>query len=282
MPQLTYAVVRRGVDDQVVGVTVNNCRLFVLRYPNHQQIEVYDTTTFKFQETMNIDGLSNDWSNGLTACVSNNCIYMNDYPQCTIHKVTLAADSRPEVIHWVVDDEPIGVSLNAERNLLIMLHAQTRLLEYSPNGSLVREIRLQLNDDKLFPFHAIQLTRDRFVVCLCERDISHTMAEDVVEMNSEGLIIVVYKDQLQSTTRRHFDRPRHLAVDSRKDRIFVADRYNDRIVILSRSQNRAREFDASSYCSDLRPKCLHLDDCRQTPRLYVGDDHGHVFVFDVN
>jgi hypothetical protein len=44
MPQLTYAVVRRGVDDQVVGVTVNNCRLFVLRYPNHQQIEVYDTT----------------------------------------------------------------------------------------------------------------------------------------------------------------------------------------------------------------------------------------------
>lgn len=276
MPQVTHVV--RRVDNQVVGVTADNYRMFVLRYPNRQQIEVYDTTAFQLQETLKIDGLTDDWSNGLTACVTNNCIYVNDYPACTVYKVTLAVDSRPAVTNWYVDDEPIGLSLNAECNLLITFHEVKKVVEYTPYGSLVREFYLQLSDAKLRPFHAIQLTGDRFVVCFCESTKSLQKSEDVVEMNSEGQVIVSYKNRLWSTTRRRFDRPRHLAVDKTNDRIFVADRYNDRIVILYRSQNCAREFDTSSDCSKLRPKCIYLDDRR---RLYVGDDHGRVVVFDV-
>jgi hypothetical protein len=60
MPQLTQVVrlhdhERRRV---VVGLTSVDSRLFVLRKPSEQHIEVYETTTFKLQQTLNVTGLS--------------------------------------------------------------------------------------------------------------------------------------------------------------------------------------------------------------------------------
>jgi hypothetical protein len=68
----------------IVGLTsVDSRRLFVLRAPSEQKIEVYETTTFKLQQTLNVAGLS-DYSdvrgnNDLTSCVVNNCLYVSDY-----------------------------------------------------------------------------------------------------------------------------------------------------------------------------------------------------------
>jgi hypothetical protein len=60
MPQLTQ-VVRLHDDRRVVGLTsVDSRRLFVLRAPSEQHIEVYETTTFKLQQTLNVTGLSDD------------------------------------------------------------------------------------------------------------------------------------------------------------------------------------------------------------------------------
>jgi hypothetical protein len=62
MPQLTQ-VVRLHDDERrrVVGLTsVDSRRLFVLREPSEQHIEVYETTTFKLQQTLNVTGLRDD------------------------------------------------------------------------------------------------------------------------------------------------------------------------------------------------------------------------------
>ena len=77
MTQLTHVV---QVNDRVVaGLTsVDSRRLFVLRRSSEQQIEVYDTTTFKLQQTLNVVGLNDHLFNELTSCVINNCLYVSD------------------------------------------------------------------------------------------------------------------------------------------------------------------------------------------------------------
>jgi hypothetical protein len=66
LPQLTHVV--RLHDDEsyfghrpIVGLTsVDSRRLFVLRLPSEQQIEVFETSTFKLLQTVNVDGLDDD------------------------------------------------------------------------------------------------------------------------------------------------------------------------------------------------------------------------------
>ena len=266
MPQLTRVVVQ--VDDRrcVVGLTsVDSDRLFVLRQQNKQQIEVYDTTTFKLQQTLNVVGLSDSF-NQLTSCVINNCLYVSDYENATVYKIELTGHN--EVSKWRVDGRwPSGLSINDACNLLVTCLGGKKLLEYTPSGSLIREIRLQLTSS---PVHAIQLTSDQFVVCTLN---------DVVEVNSQGQVVISYKNQLQSTTRHQFKSPVHLAVDKNNECIFVADQVNDRIVMLSRSLKCAREFNVSVDSSRLQPQCLYLN--QSNSRLYVGSFFGLIFVFDI-
>jgi hypothetical protein len=283
-PQLTH-VVRFDVDDRhsrVVGITSLDSRhLYVLLSPSRQQIEVYDKATFGLQRTLNVAGLSDDeWGyNGLTSCVTNNCLYINDWRLSSVFKVQLSPDDR-EVLKWQVDEMPSGLAVNAACNLLVTSCRANKLLEYTPSGSLVREINLLLYDAELSPFHAIQLSGcDLFVVCL-HRALD-SMPGDVVEVNSQGRVVTSYKKQLLSTSQHQFDWPRHLAVDGNGEYIFVADYYHGRIVVLSRSSpSRACEMSASIDGSKLRStRCL----CFDNDSLYIGEGFrgGRVFVFDI-
>jgi hypothetical protein len=194
------------VDDRrsVVGVTsVDDGRLFVLREPSRQQIEVYDTTTFKVQQTLMIAGLHDHLSNGLTACVGSNCLYVNDYDQSTVFKVKLS--NKNKLQKWRIGWGPSGLSINIACNLVVTCYVAKKLLEYTPYGSLVREIRLQLDDLRLHPRHAVQLTNDLFVVCLGHELFSWN--DDVVEVNSQGQVVISYTNQLETMTGHRFYEP---------------------------------------------------------------------------
>ena len=135
MTQSTHVV---QVDDRrrdVDGLTsVDSRRLFVLRSPSEQQIEVYDMTTFKLQQTLNVVGLSDHMFNGLTSCVINNCLYVNGYVNATVYKIELTGHN--EVSKWRVDGSLLtGLSINAACNLLVTCDSDSKLLEYTPSGS---------------------------------------------------------------------------------------------------------------------------------------------------
>jgi hypothetical protein len=195
-----------GEGNQVIGLTtVDDDRLFVLRHPCKQQIEIYSTTKFNMQQLLELDGLTDHRYNGLTACATNNCLYINEYRQSIIYKVYLSEQQdRKQVVKWRTYDTPIGLSVNTERNLLVTCYGTPKLLEITPNGSLVRQIVLRLSDDSLNVWHAIQLPRDRFVICfsICHTDPLSTSG-DVAEVDSQGRTLVSYRNQLQSATNRH-------------------------------------------------------------------------------
>jgi hypothetical protein len=237
----------------------------VLHSPGEQQIEVYGTASFKLQQRLSVAGLSDSWFNGLTSCVVNNCLYVNDYCKSTVYKIDLWGENA--VFKWRTDDMSTGLSVNSDCNLL--LSSYYKLLEYTPTGSLVKEVCLLPTT----PWHTIQLASDQFVVCKWD---------DVVEVNSQAEIIRTYKNQLKSTTHQQFWWPCNLAVNRNNRFIFVADQNNDRIVMLSRSLTFARELQASFDGSTLRrPQCLHLQ--RANSSLFVSEavEAGRIFVFDI-
>jgi DNA-binding beta-propeller fold protein YncE len=270
-----------GGSGSVVGVNSVDDRLFVLRWPSKERIEVYELKTFTLQQTLQVTGLSDNVNNGLTACVMNKCLYVSDCKNAAAYKVELRVDNK--ISKWSVGGGPMGLSINSACNLLVACFSDKKIAEYETrSGSLVREIRLASNDGKsLYPWHVIELTSGQFLVS-CRVGKYPNDVYDVVEVDVNGRVVVSYTNQLQSTNKQNFRGSYRLAVDKNNECILVADCNNNRIVILSRSLNRcAREFDVTSLHGRLRePSCVHFDESQR--RLFLGelDDPGRMLVFD--
>jgi DNA-binding beta-propeller fold protein YncE len=164
-PTLTHVI---SADDEcaVVGVTSVDDRLFVLRSPSRQHIQVYDLNALSFQQqTLKITSLSNQCY-GLTACVINKCLYVTDYDNDTAYKVQLTVNKKKS--RWPVGRGPRGLSINAACNLLVACYIDDRIQEYnSTNGSLLREVRFNSRARRLRPYHVMQLTSGKFLVGCC-------------------------------------------------------------------------------------------------------------------
>jgi DNA-binding beta-propeller fold protein YncE len=251
----------------VLGVTSIDSRLCVLRYPSRQQIQVYDTKTFKQQRALQVKDLSDDTrASGLTSCVTNNCVYVSDPDKNTVYKVELSGNN--QVFSWRVDGRPLGLSINTACNLLVACSLANKIVEYTTSGSLVREICLKSNDVEFRSYHVIQLTSDKFVVS-CWNVTNKGF--NVVEVDTKGRVVVSYTNQLKSTTQHKFNYPFRLSVDKNNEFILVADCGNNRIVILNRSMNCcARELNVMAVDGGLQqPSCLYFD--TSLNRLFVGE-----------
>jgi hypothetical protein len=268
----------------VADVTSMDSRLFVLREPSRQQIQVYDTKKFKQQRALRVKDLSDDTrGSGLALCVTNNCIYVSDIRKNTVYKVKLSGKNK--VYSWCVVD-PHGLSINSSCNLLVASCRANKILEYTTSGSFVREICLKSNDVVLYPHHAIQLTSDQFVIsCLNvtndETDDDDDVS-DVVEVDTQGRVVVSYRNQLKSTTQHEFSLSLRLSVDKNSEYTFVSDGNNHRILIMNRLLSCcARELNVMSVDGGLQgPSCIYFDTSHN--RLFVGECRGQrrVLVFD--
>jgi len=65
-------------DRWVVGLTVINDTLFVLRHPSEEKIQVYETATWTQQRTVRVAGLSDDLYKTLTSYSTNNYLFACD------------------------------------------------------------------------------------------------------------------------------------------------------------------------------------------------------------
>jgi hypothetical protein len=294
-PSLIH-VIPHDDNRSVVGVTSIHRQLFVLRSPTEQRIQVYDVNTFVLQQhTVPVNGLSDVIScGGLTSCVTNNCLYVSDWDKDIVHKVELATGNK--VSNWRVGDGPMGLSVNSACNLLVTCSAADKIQEYTSNGSLVREIRLQSSVANLFPHHAIQLTgghlavsywnyKDKFVNSMFvgnrENDVDYSNDDkyDVGEIDNQGRIVVSCKNKLSPRSRLQFRSPTHLAFDRNNDCIFVVDSGNRQIVILDRSFSCLGEINLPIDGVLNKPICLHFDE--SCGRLYVGEnDNSRVLVYN--
>ena len=265
----------------VLAVASLGDEVFVAR-SDSQKVDVYDAGTLSLQRSITVPGLGTQ-PYGLTACISNSCLYVSDYDNHSIHRAELAGD---KVTKWYVASHPAGLSVNKAHNLVVVCCEESKLQEYRTNGSLVREICLDVG--VMIPWHAVQLSSGDYVVSEC---------------TSPGVVSVVgVNGQIRQTTHGlsqisavgPMEHPRGLAV-TKNDEILVADEDNHRILSLTSSLNSIQELalrvddgmhepwydeDGTPWYDDWiqQPLCLCLDESRG--RICVGEfAGGRVLVF---
>jgi len=257
-----------GVD--VLSVTSVDDELFVLLDDrDDNQIAVYSINDYRLLRHLNLPGLKTHGGNDMTSCVRHKCLYVSDYCNRCIHRHNLAVTGLWTWImsvtrKWSVSGSPCGLSVTPSCNLLVTCQYPNKLVELSvDSGQCVREITLQ--SDIEWPWHAVQLTTGQYVVCQGHR---------VCIIDDDGRVTHRYGGQRASDVGQ-LNWPSHLAVDEDSQFIFVADRFNHRVVMLSPTLEFVRYIsDGLSY-----PQRLYLH--HTTRRLYVGQWERDVVVIQL-
>jgi DNA-binding beta-propeller fold protein YncE len=245
-------------DKPVVGLTTLNNELYVRRQTspydekdNDDIITIYDTQTYRVQRLLKIPHLAA--VEDMTSCKRHQCIYISDFTNKVVHRV----ENKNAITQWPVNDVPYGLSVNSVHNVIVTCHLVGKIKEFTTDGKLIREIRLQA--DIVNPWHAVERITDQFIVC--HGDLKDPLHR-VCIVNSNGRILQSYGGSRGSGSRQ-LNAPGRLSMNGYT---FVADLNNHRVLILSPNLTFSR-----TVVSDLRvPLRLRFDE--KTGRLYIADN----------
>jgi len=225
--------------NSVWGVTSVDDKLFGLLDQNYYQVAVYSLSDYRLLPRIRWPGFKPSHFSDMTSYVRHKCLFASDSDNKCIHRYDLSSHA---VSKWSVTGLPCGLSVTRfSCNLLVAFSERARgepnkLVELqADSGQLVREITLQSDIERLH--HAVQLTTGQYLVCHGDADTLNR----VCMVDVEGRVTHIYGGQRGSGVGQ-LKNPRHLAVDEDSQFIFVADQYNDRVVLLSPTLEFVREF----------------------------------------
>jgi len=245
----------RGGD--VYGVALLNDKLYVLRVREFDHdtwfgFDIYFTKngTWQLEKMMTVAG--QDLRDVASSAV-HQCLFVCDFSAKSVLKLGLDVEV---VKSWSVDEAPVGVSVVPDtdscRVLITSGESNTLLVLDCESGQCLPFIALP--EDVQLPRHAILLSGKELMVSHGEHGENR-----VCKMRSDGGVLCSFDD---------VKLPCQMAVD--KDGfVFVADCWNERVVLLSPTLEFIREI------KDLgdTPRRLCLDHFhRMKLRLYVGLD----------
>jgi len=269
----------------VLGITAVDDELFVLQDRKalfamfNKPVAVYSVNSYLKLRRLKVPGFKPGRNSDITSCVRHKCLYMSD--ELYIRRYELANSA---VSKWHVGGQPCGLSVTPGCNLLVIhkkrdmyfdnsssddddslssddddddeLDMTYHLVELSADsGRLLRKISLPSDIDTLS--HSVQLTNRQFVVC-------HDLCQ--VSLFSDGGK-VTYGGGEDSDVRQ-LNTPSHLAVDKKSQFVFVADKKNHRVVLVSPRLEFVRDVIEWLSC----PSRLFFD--QATRRLFVGNEYG--------
>ena len=246
----------------VTAVTSLGDDVFVVRWRSFdEEVEVYDAGTFTLQRRFQVPGLGR--SHGLAACDRNKCLYASDYDNDLIHRVDLSGSNA--VARWSVGRRPVGVTVNSDKNVLVVILNERKLQQFTTHGTQLPTIQLQPDIES--PRQAIQLSSGQFV-------ISHAGPEHrVCLVDDKGAVVRSYGGACGSDLTK-MNEPKGLAVDELGN-ILVADSNNRRLLVMDPTLTSACEMSVDGGLEV--PLSLWYDKSRG--RLYVGE-WGRIIIID--
>jgi len=142
----------------VWGVASFNGRLYVGRALS-RELEIYDAVSLTLQRRLAVSGLG--CINDMAARPGGSFMYVSDNCYDLIHVIDDAGVRR----RWSVEGSPLGVSVTPVGSNVLATFDEGGvglLREYTPEGDVVREIRLESGMET--PTHAVQLAASRYAV----------------------------------------------------------------------------------------------------------------------
>jgi len=238
--------------------TVIRCTVYVLHARDADQIEVYTTGGEYIRvRCISVSGLGKSGVCDIVSSEQNRCLYLSNMDKDYIH-VVVPKGTFSKFSKWTLSETPCGLSVTKTSNLLVTAVRHRRLLEFNPRGKCIRTITL---DAKLQqPFHSIELASGNFVLCSVGGMYN---LHRVCIVNREGKVERSF-GSTQGGGEDQLSHPTHIAVD--KDGfVFVADRNNARIVLLSPSL----QFVSLVLANELLLQTNHVYIHRASNRLYT-------------
>jgi len=259
--------------ERVRGMTLLAGEIYLLRWKERDQVEVYDVITYRFQHCLTVPnpgGLTD-----MTSCEHNRCVYIGDHDAKCVHRL----DVQGAITRWAVNDVPHGLSVNAAHNVIVTCSWVGKIKVFSSRGVSLRE--LTLPGDIIKPWHVIQTRNGQFIVCHGDREVP---IPRVCLVSLDGRDIVHSHGQPGSDSGQ-YDLPARLAVDD-NEFVFVVDIDGRRVTSLSRTLEYLRKVVSRDKLVGW-PVRLCIDTQRQV--LYVAENDwkdykwsaGRVRVFSV-
>jgi len=250
----------------VTAVALLDDEMFVTR-DGVAQVSVFELKSFQLLRQLKVPDLGTQpW--GLAICATNKCVYVSDYSNICIHQVDLSVNANiNNTTKWNVASRPRGLSVNSSHNVLVACYEARKVQEYTPTGSLVREL-----SDSNSPRHAVELSSGMLAVSRSGPD------HGLFTVSLDGKIINSYGNQSGSGVGQ-MSNPRCLAVDKRGF-IFVADHSNHRIMVADPRLTEVRQLPLPADTALQYPGAICLNQSHGS--LYVGEWGGRnrVLVFD--
>jgi len=244
--------------EDVWSVTSLDNFIYVLRDKKSEQIEVYDLDSYRLQRRINVPLLDADTSN-MVACSFYHCLYISGVSEKSMYRVALPNDV---ITNWPVNDDPFRLSVTDTYSLLVTCLEVGKIIEFSTDGKLLREI--QLTQDVTTPWHTVQLSNGQFIV-------SHGFPDDPVHrvclIGSDGHVVKSFGGAKGSGSQQ-MNVPWQLAVN-RNEFVFVLDAGNHRVLLLSPELTYVRDAVSRDHLK-WYPASLSLD--VQRLRLYVAEN----------
>ena len=300
----------------VHGVTVVDDKLCVLRSQLLQVFDDFETTKYTTTYTITVTAVGVHYRNDITSCSQNRCLYISDYLKTRIYKLSVVNGKYFDVVaKWEMPFKPSGISTTGEGNLLITCVNDRKLLEITSSGKLLRKIALEGVVE--LPLHAVEIAEGQLAVCHIgdgiwefdtrNRDEAQGSKHDSPTAETSFALNVTAMSNIKTQRAEHADCttfdciptvahlvksyagrsgfptekqlawPGHMALDA-DGSIYVADLYNDRIIVLNPDFESARVL--SSDVDGLhRPRRLYLD--VKERKLYVGQLTGEVMCIEI-
>jgi len=263
-------MVRTLAEGQPVdGVTLLGDEIYLLRWKSVGEVEVYDAISYRLLRCLTVPNSRS--FDDITSCKHFLCLYICDHDAESVHRL----DLQDNATQWPVNDEPWGLSVNADHNLIVTCNEMRKIKEFNTRGDLLRDVTLP--DDVINPWHAIQLASGQFIAC---HGVPGDPVHRVCKISEDGRRVVESHGGQPGSNIGQYNVPRHLAVDD-NEFVFVVDSNNRRVTLLSPTLEYKRQV---VTCDQFKwdPHRLYLDVQRR--RLYVTDfkyTAGRVVVFRV-
>jgi len=237
-----------------------NDQVFITR-DGFAQVFVYNT---ELQPTRNITfSRFTGALNGLATSAIDNYLYVGNYGRKEVHRVDLSVTSTVSIVTWSVPENVYGLSMTSENNVLVATR-QSTIHEYTPNGSLVRNITT-----RYYAWQAVQVNDDVWAFTISAwGQLCSALATNgtVIKCLGPGLTVPMLY-------------PQSMAIDTR-GYMLIADSGNSRILLVDPTLTSARQLQLP-----VNPALNYLQSVsydQSIGRLYVGERDGQnrFLVFD--
>jgi len=124
--------------NNVEDTALLNELLFVIRY-NVPHVSVYNVTSMSPMPTITSNGLSS-FLTGLATSSTNNYLYVSDGTNFQVHRIDLSMNRTTGALAWNVPNRPYKLTLTRSGNVLVPIYDSKCVIEYTPDGYLVRTV----------------------------------------------------------------------------------------------------------------------------------------------